>query len=89
MIFCLHLLVTYDNYRRYFSGCGFNYSNLCVYSKTQIKEKDNRPAFNQCGYLYRILGATVIGVPFYNYINTTLGFCQEFFYFLRYFAHTG
>ena len=42
MIFCLHLLVTYDNYRRYISGCSFNYSNLCVYSKAQIKEKDNR-----------------------------------------------
>ena len=37
-----HLKVTYDNYRRYFSDYGFNYSNLCVYSKTQIKEKDNR-----------------------------------------------
>ena len=54
MICCLHLKVTYDNYRRYFSDYGFNYGNLCVYSKTQVKEKDNRPAFNQCGYLYRI-----------------------------------
>ena len=89
MICCLHLKVTYDKYRRYFSDYGFNYSNLCVYSKTQIKEKDNRPAFNQCGYLYRILGATVIGVPFYKYINILLDFCQEFFYFLRYFARTG
>ena len=36
-----HRKVTYDNYRRYFSGHSFN-CNCRVYQKTQIKEKDNR-----------------------------------------------
>ena len=40
-----HRKITYDNYRRYFSGHSFN-CNCRVYQKTQIKEKDNRPAFN-------------------------------------------
>ena len=45
MIFYLHLLVTYDNYRCYISDSSFN-SNTCVFYKSQIKEKDNRPATN-------------------------------------------
>ena len=63
MIFYLHLYVTYDNDKRYFSNCCF-ISNLFAYFQAQVKEKDNRPASNQCGYLFNQLGATVTGVPF-------------------------
>ena len=43
MIFCLHLLVTYDNYRRTYCAYSFN-CNDCEFKKSQIEEKDNRPA---------------------------------------------
>ena len=43
MIFCSHLYVTYDNDRRYFSGC-CDYSNYFAYCEEKVKEKDNRPA---------------------------------------------
>ena len=45
-----HLKVTYDNYRRYFSDSSFN-SNTCAFYKSQIKEKDNRPAHN-CAVIF-------------------------------------
>ena len=54
MIFYLHLYVTYDNDKRYFSNCCF-ISNLFAYFQAQVKEKDNRPASNQCGYLFNQL----------------------------------
>ena len=43
MIYSSHLYVTYDNDGRYFSGRNY-YSNYCVFKKSQIKEKDNRPS---------------------------------------------
>jgi hypothetical protein len=43
MIFRQHLYVTYDNDRCNSCNRSF-YSNYCVFQKTQIKEKDNRPA---------------------------------------------
>ena len=49
MIFCLHLLVTYDNYRRTYCAYSFN-CNDCEFKKSQIKEKDNRPSSTR-GYL--------------------------------------
>ena len=44
MIYSSHLYVTYDNDRRYFSGRNY-YSNYCISQESQVKEKDNRPAF--------------------------------------------
>ena len=46
MIFCLHLIVTYDNYRRTYCANSFNYGNNCEFKKSQIKKKDNRPHSN-------------------------------------------
>jgi hypothetical protein len=43
MIYSSHLYVTYDNDGRYFSGRNY-YSNYCVFKKSQVKEKDNRPS---------------------------------------------
>ena len=45
MIYSLHLYVTYDNDRRYFS-VSYCYSNYFASYETKIKEKDNRPATN-------------------------------------------
>ena len=50
MIFCLHLYVTYDNDRCTYSAYSF-YSNYCEINKTQVKEKDNRPARN-CAVIF-------------------------------------
>ncbi len=36
--------------RRYFSGRNY-YSNYCVFKKSQVKEKDNRPARN-CAVIF-------------------------------------
>ena len=44
-----HLIVTYDNDKRYLSNCCF-ISNLFVCFQTQIKKKDNRPSSTR-GYL--------------------------------------
>ena len=48
MICCLHLTVTYDNYRCTYCAYSLYYSNYCEFEKSQVKkEKDNRPSSNR------------------------------------------
>ena len=52
MIFCLHLIVTYDNYRRTYCADSSNYSNNCEFKKSQIKKKDNRLTFQSIAVIF-------------------------------------
>ena len=51
MIFCSHLTVTYDNYRRTYSAHS-SYSNYCNFYKSQIKKKDNRPTLTKFAVIF-------------------------------------